>query len=434
MKKLIAFCMMAVMVFSLSLVGAVAEAPSGWLTNPEISAMIDENYALVQQDGWAELRIPQSLHGITEDRFSPNALDAAHKLIDAGYEACIIGGAVRDLVMGTETMDFDIVSNAPYEVQEEILGELTYHPGGNNLVFAYAHYPDEIIDVATCVNIPAPYLGLPGVPDFDPEALYSDSFLFDSFERDLTFNAIYYDVKTGDLVDYHGGLHAIRNGIINTMVDSHVQFTSNPTSAIRALRFKSRYGYTFSDRVEEAMQAHGAEYLAQINDTAMNFNLKKFFSEGYARRSYETLMDYDVFATLFPPAAARCESEAYKTYVRGAMDWMDEWRATGNLLDERLYMAAMLWPVVEDAGQAEQVLDDEKGTCMIYDDDYAHYFVLFELEPRLIADCSGEEVTQILEQTAFENAYELLLMRAATDDSLGEAVAFWTAARSNLAD
>ena len=94
---------------------------------PEINRMIDENYKLVQENGWAELRIPESVHGISRDVFSPNAADAAEKLISAGYEAYGIGGAVRDLVIGVPTRDFDIATTASNEEFAKILGNVTFH-------------------------------------------------------------------------------------------------------------------------------------------------------------------------------------------------------------------------------------------------------------------------------------------------------------------
>lgn len=78
----------------------------------EINNLIDENYNLVCWNGYAKLVIPQTLHGIVENQFSPNCIAAAKTLIEAGHKAYVIGGAVRDLIMGKTTNDFDIVTSA----------------------------------------------------------------------------------------------------------------------------------------------------------------------------------------------------------------------------------------------------------------------------------------------------------------------------------
>jgi len=79
--------------------------------------MIDDNYALVQQNGWAELVIPEALHHFGRDRISPNALEVGQKLIDRGYKAYVVGGTVRDFVLGTKVNDFDIATDASIDRQ-----------------------------------------------------------------------------------------------------------------------------------------------------------------------------------------------------------------------------------------------------------------------------------------------------------------------------
>jgi hypothetical protein len=222
------------------LLGTLALAePEAFFDNAQINAMIDENYALVQQNGWAELIIPEELHHFGRDRISPNALEVGQKLIDRGYKAYVTGGTVRDFVLGTKVNDFDIATDASIDSQIEIFGEdLHLHGSGSGRTFAVVHFPDEDVDLATLQNIPAPYYGEPGVPDFDPSLSQTDSPLFDSFQRDLTMNALYYDLSTGDIIDYQGGLYCIREGFMDTPVEGSLALRTNPI-IIRLLRFKA---------------------------------------------------------------------------------------------------------------------------------------------------------------------------------------------------
>jgi poly(A) polymerase len=405
---------------------------AGLFASAEVNAMIDENYEAVVRDGWAELRIPMSMHGFTEEHFPANSLDAAHKLIDAGYDAYMIGGSVRDLIMGTETMDYDITTNASNEAIVEVLGDVTFHSIATGHEFAIVHYGDEIVDVATCINIPASYHGIPGVPEFDPESLYSDNFVADSFQRDLTMNAIYYDVATGDLVDFHGGLHDIREGILDTMLDAKVELVTDPRVAVRAMRFKARYGARFSDRLETEMRERAPEYVTNCAPKANLVNLRKFYTAGYARDAWDTLMDYGAFPALYTPVADLCHSPDYQSYIRSAMEWMDTWHDAGNLQDSDLAMAAILWPAVADldAEGIAEVLEAQSKTIMLFEDIRQKYMALFELEKSLTGSFTDEEAMEMVFQSQFENAYELLLMRGETDKSLEDAIAFWTGARS----
>jgi poly(A) polymerase len=416
--------------------GAVCSAESAGTSFPfftdEINRMIDENYKLVQENGWAELRIPESVHGLSRDIFSPNAVDAAEKLINAGYEAYCIGGAVRDLVMGTPTMDFDIVTTAPNEEFEKILGDVTFHTIPSGQSFGYAHYPDEVIDVARCVNIPAAYKGLPGVPDFDPDALYSGSFVADSFQRDLTFNAIYYDFRTGDLVDYHGGLHDIREGIVDTMVDPYVAIDDDPRIAIRSLRFAARYNFRLSDRMDAAMMENGPEYAAKNKPDRNEFNLAKYYDAGYARRCLDNLEKYNMFTAIYTPAAELYQTDAYKEYIRAATDWMDEWYAAGKVMDGNLSIAAFLWPAVEELkGEALQTAAKElfaaqRKTIEINEEKEAKFLDIYDLQAKLTGELTEEDSQELLQHPHFMDAFELLMIRSRTNPELNPSVKYWS--------
>ena len=410
--------------------GKTTSAQSFSFFTPEINELIDQNYEQIRKDGWAELRIPASLHGITEDIFSPNAVDAAHKLIDAGYEAYCIGGAVRDLVMGTPTMDFDITTTASNEEFARILGDVTFHTIPSGLSFGFAHYPDEVIDVASCVNIPKAYLGLPGIPDFDPESLYSDNFVADSFERDLTFNAIYYDFKTGDLVDYHGGLHDIREGIVDTMLDSVVALGHDPRIAIRGIRFVSRYGFRFSDRMDVAMRKNGAEYVAANSPEMNRENIAKYYDAGYARRCLDTLEEYGLFCAVYPPVAELYDTEAYRQYICSATDWMDERYAAGMLVRGETATAIFLWPAVagaEDlAAAARGLFEAQRKTIEIPGDQENLFLDMYAMQAELTKDQSRESAQENLQRTHFQDALELLMIRSRMETGLEDAVNFWT--------
>lgn len=407
--------------------------------NPEVNALIDANHEEVMKNGYAELRIPESVHQIPVEFIDPYAMDAAQVLLDAGYDVYIIGGAVRDLVLNVRSSDFDLSTSATIEQQVGLFGDmLTFHPVGE-YQFGYLHYPDEVVDLATTVNIPAFFAGMPGVPEFDPDQLYSDNYLFDSFERDLTVNAIYYDMKTHELVTYHVGLYDIREGILDTIGDPDVKMTGNPTVAVRALRFKARFNAIFSDRLEEALRTNVSRYISLVPPESNTFNMPRFFVNGYAVSCLEVLDDYGVFTQVFAPAAEIYETAEYKEYLSAAMNWMDEWYADGNLMEDELSLAVILWPLVAEetdgvpvAERAAAVLDVQNRTITIYEETARKIIEIFELQEKLAETAGSAEAPEIMQAPQFENAYELLMIRACTDDSLADAAAFWTEMRETV--
>ena len=326
----------------------------GFFANPEINKLIDENYKLVVRNGYSELRIPESLHGIKRDIFSKNALDAAARLIANGFPVYLVGETVRDLAAGLKADDFDFSTPASIEEQRQIFGDklkTVTIPSG--FTFGHINYPDERVDLAAFSNIPAAYLGLEGVPEFEPDSLYSTSLLYDSFQRDLTFNALYYDLQTGDIIDWHGGLHDLREGIIETMTDADVVFTNDSRKALRALRFKAQFNFEFSENIELAMRANAERYISALKHGG---TLSKMFRPGTARRSFEVLTDYGVFGILFPAVKDICDNKEYKDYAIKAMDFLD----SQHEAPKGMFIALLLRPAMKDKSIKEIL--DAQGT------------------------------------------------------------------------
>lgn len=326
----------------------------GFFANPEINKLIDENYKLVVRNGYSELRIPESLHGIKRDIFSKNALDAAARLIANGFPVYLVGETVRDLAAGLKADDFDFSTPASIEEQRQIFGDklkTVTIPSG--FTFGHINYPDERVDLTAFCNIPAAYLGLEGVPEFDPSSLYSTSLLYDSFQRDLTFNALYYDLQTGDIIDFHGGLYDLREGIIETMTDADVVFTNDSRKALRALRFKAQFNFEFSENIELAMRANAERYISALKHGE---TLSKMFRPSTARRSFEVLTDYGVFGILFPAVKDICDNKEYKDYAIKAMDFLD----SQHEAPKGMFIALLLRPAMKDKSIKEIL--DAQGT------------------------------------------------------------------------
>ena len=293
-------------------------------SDKDIASLIDENHLHVLESGWTELVIPESLHHIPLSIFSPNAVDLGQRLLAHGYKAYLVGGGIRDLLMGRPRSDYDVVTDAPIEVQRELLGDmLELHTVAGGRTFGFVHYPSEVVDLATFQNIPASFHGLPNIPDFDPKELTSTQMLNDSFERDLTVNALYYDMDTGDIVDYHDGIYDLREGILDTMADPRICLENDSTIALRALRFKAKYNFDFSEPLEATMQERAAEFLASLDRDTLTFHLPKFFSEGYAASCFDVLLDYGALPALFPAVGDVWETEAYQQAVMRVLRSID---------------------------------------------------------------------------------------------------------------
>lgn len=142
----------------------------------------DGALAEARENGWPELRLSLEEHGITRDFISENALTVGQELIDRGYQAYVTGGAVRDMILQKSVNDFDIATDAPQELWEELFGEdLSLHGAEREgVLYGVVHLNGEAIDLAPITNVPDFFIGLPGVPETDPESPTADSPLYDS--------------------------------------------------------------------------------------------------------------------------------------------------------------------------------------------------------------------------------------------------------------
>ena len=137
----------------------------------------------------------------------------------------------------------------------------------------------------------------------------------------------------------------MRERIIESPAEPDVHFTDDPTSAIRALRFKARYNFKFSDRVEKAMRENSLKYMKLLTPYSVTFHFSSMFGKDYCLASYKVLNDYGVFDYFFPALKDICGTEEYKKYAENAMKFIDA-QKTQN---KNLWLALILWPAVKNS-------------------------------------------------------------------------------------
>ncbi len=307
---------------ALFLYGNIALATS--LFTPEVNQLIDEDYQQVTERGYGNLVLPPRLHSISEEVIPEEAVFVAKKLQNAGFTAYFVGGSVRDTLLGKQVNDWDITTDANYTDCQNIFGDafLVHYVG--DMPFGMVKLPDakEPVDVATYGKIPAVYLGHKGIPDDTSSNLFTDS-----FRRDLPYNALLYDPRSGNVLDYHGGLHDMREHITDTMYEPTIQFPDNPSVCIRALRFTARFNFHMSPRLEAAL-GNAPHYIQMIPMNERYYNAARFFTGGYAVRSYELLSRYHVMPLFLPgldPAThTPADIAAYEKYLEALMPALDK--------------------------------------------------------------------------------------------------------------
>lgn len=267
-------------------------------------------------------------HGISRKLMSPNALRTLYRLKDNGFVGYLVGGCVRDLLLGREPKDFDVVTNAtPGEVKRMFRNCRLV---GRRFRLAHIHFQDEIIEVATfrsqASNEPEPEPEEASGAEHrqrHPRMLKDDDGMIlrdnvygtpeeDALRRDFTVNALSYNIADFSIIDYTGGLADLNAGIIRTIGNPAVRFQEDPVRMLRAVRFAAQLGFAIEEETRKALVA-AADTIVRAAPPRLYDEMLKLFLSGEGAKCYDLLRQTGLFAALFPDFSSwlGAESEGF---------------------------------------------------------------------------------------------------------------------------
>ena len=323
--------------------------------NATVNKMIDENYEKVKANGYAELVIPASLYPKGMIKMPAADMEAMDYVIKAGHTAFVNGGAVRDGVMGKELHDVDFSTDATADELVAIVPN-SHKTQAGKVEIAQAEHEDGMrTDMVPYQAMDIRLKGQPGVPESEYFGqTYSKNLIDDSYGRDLTINAVYYDYKTGDIIDYHGGLRDIREKIIRTPVEPNLAFTIDPQSILRAVRFAARYEFTIEENTAKAIETNLPKVEA-IKPSLRRYVVMKGFCDKCAFRTYQYNVKYGVLGYLCPMLKDYIGNAEYEDYLKTVFDYVDSQKAMEASL---AYCILFMPPVMKELGDKEPTLDN----------------------------------------------------------------------------
>jgi len=193
-------------------------------------------------------------HPISRKDIDPDTLRVLYKLKDAGFEAYLVGGAVRDLLLGRHPKDFDLATDArPHELRKLFRNSRVV---GRRFRIVHVFFGSKNVEVATLRSMVEPNTDGDLYCDDDNQWGNLES---DSFRRDFTVNALYYDIRDFAVIDYTGGVQDLHDHLIRTIGDPRVRFQEDPVRMLRAIKFAARFGYTFEKQTGAALKELPAE-------------------------------------------------------------------------------------------------------------------------------------------------------------------------------
>lgn len=284
-------------------------------------------------------------------KIDPDALGILQKLAQNGYQAYLVGGGVRDLLLNRTPKDFDIATSArPNDVRR--LFRNSRQIGRRFRLVHVTFGRGKQIEVATFRQEPSPQTG-----QRKSTALITDDNEFgdpksDAFRRDFTVNALFYDPQKNQVIDYTGGLEDLQAGLLRSIGDPVVRFREDPVRMLRAVKFSARLGLDLHEPCAQAMLSQRYT-LSQTPTSRLNQELERLLTGGAARRSIELLSKYQLLELFLPEVAlylGRPGSDPWPPLLR-LLDAYDDALADGITPDYGLALACLYWPICQAALQ-----------------------------------------------------------------------------------
>ncbi|GAA4347692.1 polynucleotide adenylyltransferase PcnB [Kangiella taiwanensis] len=382
--------------------------------------------------------IPRDQHRVSRKDISDNALKVLYRLNKAGYDAFLVGGGVRDILLGLHPKDFDITTNA---TPEQIRGLFrNSRIIGRRFKLVHIMFGRDIIEVATfrahCdSNIEQAKDGM-----ILRDNVYG-TIEEDAERRDFTVNALYYSVKDFSVHDYCGGLTDLRKRQLRMIGDPETRYREDPVRMLRAVRLATKLDLTIEEKTLAPI-AELAPYLEQVPAARLFEEYRKMFLAGKGEATFKALQQHGLLGKLFPATEALlAEHQDFEIFIHAALENTDKRIASDNTVNPAFLIAVLLWqPLLERAHQLEtkgmnfndaffksmgRILG-EQGQCISIPKRYSLVIRdIWALQVRL-PQRHGKKVWSVLGHPRFRAAYDFLMLRAESDPSLREIADWWT--------
>jgi len=387
--------------------------------------------------------IPRSEHGVSRSDISENALKVLYRLKNSGYQAYLVGGGVRDILIGLKPKDFDVATDAHPEQVRELFRNCRLI--GRRFRLAHVHFGREIIEVSTfrashndAVN---------GEGHEEDGRIIRDNVYGklddDVWRRDFTVNALYYNIEDYSIVDYVGGLEDVQNKQLRLIGIPEDRYREDPVRMLRAIRFSIKLGFSIHP-VSERPIRDLAPLLEEIPEARLFEEFLKLFMSGESEKTYHQLREYGLFAFLFPQTEEFLNrgDEFIHKLLSSAFRNTDTRLAEDKPVTPAFLLAALLWiPVRDLANDHESHGLSEMDAIHLASDAVISHQIRSTSMPRRFTHMArdmwslqvrlkhirGKRPLKLLAHQRFRAAYDFLLLRAEAGEDVQELASWWTA-------
>lgn len=393
--------------------------------------------------GGEAISVPPAVHHISPDKICGRAKDVIKRLQKAGYEAYLVGGCVRDLLLDRTPKDFDIATSARPEEIRKLFNSCRLI--GRRFRLAHIYFGRDYLEVAT---FRAPH------DDSDEGGKVSDEGRIihdnvygtleeDVWRRDFTINALFYNPINGELLDFVGGLDDLRQGKIRLLGDPEKRFREDPVRILRAIRFAAKLGFEIDPHTRAFVTPLGI-LLEGISSARLFDEIIKLLHCGDGWKTFQLLQEYEILQHLLPLTAeslAEDEEGVFARMLESSLKNTDQRIAEGKSVMPAFLYAVLLWQKVHQVSVAAQLEGyPEMQALHLAATDALRDQVDFTAVPRRYSNITREiwalqarfrhhdlrRANTLFGNPRFRAAYDFLCLRAEAGEPVKEDAEWWT--------
>ncbi|KOO05043.1 polynucleotide adenylyltransferase PcnB [Vibrio nereis] len=388
--------------------------------------------------------ITRQEHNISRKQISDNALKVLYRLHGAGFDAYLVGGGVRDLLLSQHPKDFDIATNATPEQIRQLFKNCRLI--GRRFRLAHIMFGRDIIEVAT-------FRGHHQEPSKNVSQQSKEGMLLrdnvygtideDAERRDFTINAMYYSIADYSIHDYAGGIEDLEDKLVRLIGDPETRYREDPVRMLRAIRFAVKLDFDIEEDTAAPIE-YMAPLLRDIPPARLYEESLKMLQSGHGLETYHLMREYNLFQQLFP-TIAEYFTEEYTSNTEQMLDLVldatDQRIEEGKRINPAFMFAAMLWyPLQEKAKWLMEkrklshydaimeasniILDEQVRSIAIPRRHTATIREIWQLQLRMPRR-NGKRAFRLMELNKFRAGFDFLEMRGEVEGGETEQLAKW---------
>jgi poly(A) polymerase len=386
----------------------------------------------------APQRVPRERHSLRRNALSNGALKVCDVLREAGYSSYVVGGAVRDLLLGIPPKDFDVATDArPEQVKPLFRRAIVI---GRRFRLVHVMLGGETVETSTFRAADA------NVSEKDEHGRVLRDNVFgnqeeDARRRDFTVNALYFDPASEEIVDYHGGMSDLKKHLLRMIGDPETRFREDPVRMLRAVRLAAKLGFTIEASTRAPIRRL-APLLEHVPPARLYDEMIKLLMSGHASACVRQLREEGLSKGVLPLLDVILEQPLGERFVTLALAQTDERVQSGRPVSPAFLFAALLWHEVLAASKARQAKGErplpalETAMDRVLDAQFEKLALTRKLTAIMrevwamqsrFEQRGGQRPYRLVESPRFRMAYDFLALRAASGEVSAELEAWWRA-------